>query len=454
MTQQTKDDVDVVVVGAGVAGLGAARRLVEAGATVVVLEARDRIGGRILTVRDERLPLPVELGAEFVHGSAEEIADIARASNLVICDTHGERWRSSDGKLTPFDEEEFWRQIDSVLKRLDSERTPDRSFQDFLDTKPGGPSLARERTVAREFVEGYHAVDLARASERWLATGAMPQDAEEKRQGRILDGYDRVPSALVAAGADVRLSHVVRAIAWEPARVEVRYHTPASTGTIRARAAIITVPLGVLQQSSGESAIAFEPPIERVHRAASQLAMGKVVRLTLLFTEPFWESRRFDRSGGRSLARLSFLHTRGHDVTVFWTCAPVRSRTLVAWSGGSKAAALAAPGLGAIRSRVIAAIARQFGMQRRRVEGLVEHCWYHDWTNDPFTLGAYSYAVVGGSTAAARLARPVDDTLFFAGEAADVEGRTGTVHGAIGTGYRAAAAVLRLTLGRHHSSRG
>ena len=124
--------------------------------------------------------------------------------------------------------------------------------------------------------------------------------------------------------------------------------------------------------------------------------MGKVVRLTLLFAEPFWESRRFDRrSGGRSLARLSFLHTADHDVPVCWTCAPVRSRTLVAWSGGSKAAALAALGLGGIESRVIAAIARQFGMQRRRVEGLVEHCWYHDWTNDPFTLGAYSYAARG-----------------------------------------------------------
>ena len=84
-------------------------------------------------------------------------------------------------------------------------------------------------------------------------------------------------------------------------------------------------------------------------------------------------------------------------------------------------------------------------MQRRRLKTLVEHCWYHDWAHDPLTLGAYSYALVGGSGAAKRLAQPVDDTLFFAGEAADVEGRNGTVHGAIGAGYRAAATVSRLT---------
>jgi monoamine oxidase len=95
-------------------------------------------------------------------------------------------------------------------------------------------------------------------------------------------------------------------------------------------------------------------------------------------------------------------------------------------------------------------------MRRRRVESLIEACWYHDWQADPFTLGAYSYALVGGSTAAKRLGRPVGRTLFFAGEAADSEGRTGTVHGAIGTGYRAAASVLsvlRLTTKRRSRSR-
>jgi monoamine oxidase len=118
----------------------------------------------------------------------------------------------------------------------------------------------------------------------------------------------------------------------------------------------------------------------------------------------------------------------------------------VGWAGGGKAERLAAHGAVEIENRAIAALARQLGMQRRRLASLIDHCWHHDWQHDPYTLGAYSYALVGGSTAAKRLARPVENTLFFAGEAADAEGRTGTVHGAMGTGYRAADSVLRLTM--------
>jgi monoamine oxidase len=209
---------------------------------------------------------------------------------------------------------------------------------------------------------------------------------------------------------------------------------------------IITVPLGVLQATDVESAIAFTPEVDDTRRAAGLLAMGTVVRVVLLVREPFWEARSVRRkSGGRSLAELSFLHSTDEDVPVWWTAAPVRAPLLVGWVGGPKATRLLETAGGDIEGRAVGAIARQFGMRRATVSSLVEQCWHHDWEHDPFTRGAYSYALVGGSRAARRLARPVADTLFFAGEAADTEGRTGTVHGAIGTGYRAAGEVLRLT---------
>ena len=151
------------------------------------------------------------------------------------------------------------------------------------------------------------------------------------------------------------------------------------------------------------------------------------------------------KTGGRSLAELSFLFSSDEDVPVWWTAAPVRASVLVGWTGGPKAARLVSRGADEVEARAVSALARLFGMRRRRLQSLVESCWYHDWEHDPYSRGAYSFALVGGSTAAKRLARPVANTLFFAGEAADTEGRTGTVHGAIGTGYRAAASVLRLT---------
>jgi monoamine oxidase len=445
------NDVDVVVVGAGVSGLAAARRLTETGARVAVLESRDRIGGRISTVRDARTPVPIELGAEFIHGSAEEVVEIVEAAKLRVCDTHGGRWRASGRRLTPLDEHDFWTDIGRVMKRLDPQRTPDRSFQEFLDTKPGGATLAAQRTLAREFIAGFHAADLERISERSLADGGAPEDESEERMGRVIDGYDHVPKQLASRVTDVRLGHRVTEIVWEPGSVQAHFTMTNARGTtvagsVTARAAIITVPLGVLQQTDGPSAITFTPDVDDIRRAASQLAMGAVVRIPMLFREPFWEAKSLQRrTGGRSLAGLSFLHSADDDLPVWWTAAPVRAATLVGWAGGRRAERLAARSTSEIEERALAALARQFGMQRRRLASLLEHCWYHDWTNDPHALGAYSYALVGGSHAGKRLARPVDDTLFFAGEAADEDGRNGTVHGAIGTGYRAAAAISRLT---------
>src|SRR5215207_4102273 len=134
-------DVDVVIIGAGVAGLAAAQRLTEAGVRIAVLEARNRIGGRVHTVRDERTPLPIELGAEFVHGSAPEVVELVHRTKLVVSDAKGDRWRSDHGKFTWLGDESFWQQMERVMRRLDPRRTPDRSFQEFLDTKPGGRSL-------------------------------------------------------------------------------------------------------------------------------------------------------------------------------------------------------------------------------------------------------------------------------------------------------------------------
>jgi monoamine oxidase len=345
------------------------------------------------------------------------------------------------------------------MKKLDPKRSPDRSFQDFIDAKPGGKSLARERSLAREFVEGFHSGDPALISERALADGGAPEDDDEKRQGKILDGYDRIPAVLATKVPGVRLSHVVREVAWEPGAAAVTYTVPAAarqparTGTISARAAIITVPLGVLQQPDSESGIKFAPDVGAMNKAIAGLEMGVVARVVLLFREPFWEKRTVRRGKDtHSLAELSFLHTTDDDVPIWWTAAPVRASHLVGWVGGPRASRLIKTGESEIESRAVAAIARQLGVRRGVVASLVEKCWHHDWLHDPFTLGAYSYALVGGSKAAAQLARPVENTLFFAGEAADSTGRTGTVHGALGTGYRAANAFLRLTNAGPHRS--
>ena len=436
----------IIVIGAGVAGLAAARALAREGEAVRILEARDRVGGRILTVRDDALRLPIELGAEFLHGEAKEAADAARAAGLLVCDVRGERWRVEGNRLTHMDD--FWDEVETVLGKLRSDREPDRSFQDFLDTGPGGPKLARARQMAREYVAGFHAADPALASERALADGGAPEDPSEERLARVLDGYDGVPVSFAGEIADaIELGVVVREVRWRRGHAVVRA-VERGSGIEReheASAVVVSVPLGVLVAENGPGAIAFDP-VPRMHLdAARKLAMGDARRVVLAFAEPIWESvskRRLPKDA--ELAAMSFLHGADEHFPVWWTMMPVREPVIVGWAGGPRAWAMSGLPDEEVVYRAVASLARSLGMTTRRVAAAVTSAWTYDWGADPFARGAYSYAMVGGSTAARTLARSEQDTLFFAGEATDAGGRNGTVHGAIASGERAAKQILRV----------
>ena len=441
--------MDVAVIGAGVAGLSAARDLTAAGLTVEVLEARPRVGGRILTVRDPSVSVPLELGAEFVHGGASQTEAVAREAGLTICDVAGDRWQSTPKGLRPLDD--FWERLDAVMRRLDAKREPDRSFAEFLASRPGGRSLARERMLASQWVRGYQAADPAVASERALADGGSPGDDEsEQRQARVLEGYDRIPAHLgLGLAREPRLGTVVTRVEWSRGAAEVttRAHDGAQPrATVEAHAVIVTVSLGVLQAPPGESgAIAFVPALPKAKASALRcLAEGHVVRVCVVLEEPLWVTEPPRAvSGGRSLQRLAFLHPAGDDMPVCWTAYPTNAPLLVAWFGGPDAEALGRLGREEIEERAVAALARRLHVARRRFERHVRACYTHNWTADAFSRGAYSYVLVGGSEAAPALARPVDGTLFFAGEAFDAEGRNGTVEGAIASGRHAARQVVR-----------
>ncbi len=436
---------DVVVIGAGAAGVASARALHDKGVTVVVLEARDRIGGRVFTYRGLESTLPVELGAEFIHGRGEELQSLLRDAHLASVDVAGERYSVHGRRLRRLDD--FWEQLDRVMRRLEGPPLPDRSFQAFLDTRPGGRRLARERRLALHWVEGFHAADPRAISAHALAQGGWPADeAEERRLGRIVAGYDRVIQSLTAPLAGrLRLGAVVNRVEWSPGKVLVYVSQPdgGARFAVDARAAIVAVPLGVLKASVGEvdtattsrdvGAIEFIPALRQKQRALDALAVGSVVRVVLRLRERFW-SDDYDT--------LSFLHAQDGDFPTWWTAYPMREPVLVGWCGGPRVRALSRLAPDALEGRAVSSLARQFRMSRQRLRALVEGFWTHDWDHDPFARGAYSYSAVGGADAPSWLARPLDRTLFFAGEAADSEGSTGTVHGAIASGRRAAKQAI------------
>jgi monoamine oxidase len=446
MSPVRRSKVDVVIVGAGVAGLAAARRLREQGVRVVVLEARRRIGGRVFTARNSRSPLPIELGAEFLHGEATEVRTIADAAKATVVDIVGGRWLSAHGRLSTADD--FWKRIDRILRHADPDRQPDRPLSAFLAEKPGGKRFAKDRALVREFVENFHAAELDRISERAVADGGNPgEDPSEQRMGRLVDGYGSIVEWLAApVRPAIKLERVVTNIDWSPGRVAVSARGPGGrTEAFHARATIITVPVSLLHPSArGRGALVISPDVPSMREAAACAAMGHVQRIVLLLDHPLLEI--VDERRQQRLAGLSILQAPGLSVPVWWTSYPLRSRLVVGWAGGPSAFALERSRV-PLRENAISSLANAFGLDRRKIARHVEKTFAHDWSRDPYARGAYSYSVVGGSDAAKKLSRPVRGTLFTAGEAADEEGRSGTVHGAIASGYRAAEQVTK-TIGR------
>ncbi|HEY1098130.1 MAG TPA: NAD(P)/FAD-dependent oxidoreductase [Myxococcota bacterium] len=424
-------DADVVVIGAGVAGLAAAVELRAAGVDVVVVEGRDRIGGRIHTIsRDDHGALPIELGAEFLHGSAPETRAIVHRHGLPLVDGVDERIELRRGRVRALND--FGDELGTLLGLATAD---DRrgSFEAFLAREPGGAKLAVARRHLREFVCGFHAADPAVASLRGIIDGT-PDDDDALRSARLLSGQSSIVDALLRdlAPLRVRTGHVVDVVQWRRGHVVVRGHVDGAAFTIRARRVLVTVPIGVLQTS-----LHIEPLPSAYVEAIAGLAMGHVVRFTFVFRTRFWVEAL------PRLASSAFLQLAGdHPFNVWWTTAPVEAPQLVAWVGGPRAAALVGRAREAIIADAISSLAQALDVDRARVVDEVVAVVGHDWSADPFSHGAYSYVRVGGDDAAGVLSRPLASTLLFAGEATSTDGRGGTVDGAIASGQRAARQLL------------
>lgn len=409
----------VIVIGAGVAGLAAAAMLTDAGVETVVLESRDRIGGRVHTLHEPGLEAPIELGAEFVHGMVHPTLEIAARAGLLLAEMTGEHVSIDHGQVAPA--ESFFQDLGRVLHALDAERTPDRPFTAFLDAIGATPE---ERAAAMGYVQGYDAADPTRVGERWLAVNeAASAEDHSDRQFRFVNGYHALPAWLASTlpAGTIQTASPVERIAWRRGHVSVR----TNRGEISGSAAVCTVPLGVLLAGD----VAFEPGLEPL----AGLASGHATRVVFRFKELFWES--IDPA-------LSFLHGRTPIFSVWWSAYPLRAPLLTAWTGGPPADALAGRRAADVADHALESLSRHVGMPRREIDAQVIGYWTHDWAADPYARGAYSYGEVQGIEAAQRYARPRDSTLFFAGEATDSTGRSGTVHGALASGQRAAREVL------------
>jgi monoamine oxidase len=435
-------DTDVVVVGAGAAGLAAALWLAEHSVRVAVLEGRNRIGGRVLWQPVGTSDVPAELGAEFIHGPAPETSALLRDAGLTTRETGGPTWLCRSAGVLETVEEDF--SSGDIFARVSS-LAADESVDAFLRRFERDPQLREEARRARSFVEGFEAADPALASARAIAdevrTGV--DSTSSRPAGSYAPLFAYLAARCTDTGIDLRLGTTVERIAWARGGVTVEARSEnTGAAAIHAKCAIVTVPVGVLQLGSGDAQIAFVPPLPPETQAALRgLEMGHAVRVALTFRTPFWE----DVAGGR-YRDAAFFRCEGGAFNAFWTQLPLRGRSIVAWAGGPRATAMNST---AMQDRIDCAcdeFGTMFG-ERERARRELEAGATHDWSADPFAHGAYSYVATGGGAARAALGVPVENRLFFAGEATATDGQAGTVSGAFGAGTRAAREALLVITG-------
>jgi len=437
------EEVDVVVIGAGFAGLAAAERLAAADKRFVVLEASDRVGGRART--DYRLGdgVPLELGAQMVHGrTAVTHSWIARAglqtrplpvtqrSRIIV----GRRVASYPWLALPFHPVAGTRAIYDGFVRLprqiDAAQPPDRSVEEFLAERPVHP-------VARLIVSNLYAHVYAADPDAIGVMGA----AEEYRQARepygfrnfrLVEGYsalvDRVAARL---GGRIRRSCAVTDVQVTPSGVRVRAAgSDGSPTEYHAKGVVVTVPLGVLKSGT----IVFDPPLPKEKQTAiERIAFGDVYALQLRVRNGTMRRRLRDFAlvwGGTASAfyrpRVG-LKEGTEFVTAFTTGREARRR------------------MGFSDEELVSATVAEWNevVPNDATLGSVEGMAVHRWPTDPWVRGGYSFLPPGVGLADRRaLAAAVGGRLFFAGEATDVAGQSGTVPGAIDTGTRAVEECL------------
>ena len=425
-------NADVIIIGAGAAGLMAAYELSKVGKQVIVLEARERVGGRMHTLNDD---LHTELGAEFIHGDLPITLQLLKEANIEAIPASGEMWHSRDGKFSKNAEQfEHW---DLLMEKLNKLET-DISIGDFLLQEFGDEKYTTLRAWITRFVSGYDTADPFKASAFALRREWQSEDDDE--QHRVKGGYGVMINYLVDAsekdGAQFYLNAIAKHIHWTHGQVEV---ITSDNESFKAKQLIIALPLGVLKADTPEQAsITISPSVGMCKDAINQIGFGSVVKVLLQFKTAFWEDQSIT---GTDLSDMGFILS-GEAIPTWWTQHPSPSTLLTGWLGGPPAEKKKNMSDHELLEEGLQSLSNIFNIDIDKLKNDLAASHVVNWTTDPFTLGSYAYDTLESAEARKVLNTPIDHTIYFAGEYLYDGPAMGTVEAALTSGLETAKKII------------
>lgn len=412
----------VIVIGAGAAGLMAALELADK-FDIIILEGRNRTGGRINSVTSSHTHNPIEAGAEFIHGNLPLTFELLKQAGISYTKLEGKFYRKANGQFTEQTEMiEGWDQLLKTMKGLKEDMT----MADFLDLHYPGAEHKEFRDHVIAYTQGFDIADENKASVQGLY---KEWSHEEEGLYRIPQGYSALINFLEEECTSKRcrivLNQTVKQIDWE--KNDVTVYT-SDKQTYYAQKVVITIPVSILSKTADTASINFTPPLDAHIKAATQIGTGEVVKAVLHFNKRFWKE-----DTGFVLSDENF--------PTWWTQLPDTTPVLTGWAGGPKAQRLGNLADDEILQEALQSLSAIFEIPVDELKSNLEESHLFNWQKEEYSLGAYSYSMPASPIAKKILNTAAEDTIYFAGEAFYEGNSPGTVEAALVSGKETAKII-------------